>query len=773
LEKKSILEKMTSSQLELPSLATASEGENLCHQCEALKRVFAIRILRISEPKRVQQLYQDLTYFNSLVQGENPDILPTRYREDGLLKSWTVAYPKNDFLLHSHVFRFYSPSQTQCSFCKQLQVVLRVLAMRLEACGEDYRDLVFKETTQLQYELSEHLVAEVQDLSALLMIGPVQSGKQIGLFTTLSPTQIDFTFTKAALSKCLASCHPISMDSAENSILTNFVDVENLCLVQSTLDLSYAALSYVWGPLDSSQDPDLCCTTENLATMRTPGYFSRIENLLPATLTDAILFTKRMGVRYLWVDRLCIVQDDAASKHIQLNAMGSIYKSAVFTIISTGDSVYSGLPGVLVSDGLHLRQHFTRSAFVIEDREIQARLYYPHCKTGNLWATRGWTFQEDMFSRRSFVFLQDTVVFLCDGKEWQEGIRTWVPRGWLRIHDGETHLSIRSHPDLRGLLASLRNYLNRELTYPCDSLAAFAGVLGMMTSFFPGGFHFGIPELCFSSALLWTVEEHNKKDRKKEAARLQQPVADLPTWSWARYSGTVCFPNLEDTYEGTRTGTNTFQSHTTPTVSWYKFSEDGTKKQLINDAWNLYRTSKTGLGRRSRKDIPEGWIQNAQGFTRTGLLEYFKFPIPLTLSDCKMSESTYNGRWSSRLWTCAERAFLWASGNMLFTCETLSPESAIGVINSWEGTCPADGRVECIALSLGDYSCHSSLKCSEQYLECELTWGIARFQRSRYRYYNVMFLSWANGVAERRGIGRTQELKWAALEKERIEVTLV
>jgi len=54
-----------------------------------------------------------------------------------------------------------------------------------------------------------------------------------------------------------------------------------------------------------------------------------------------------MGERYLWVDALCIIQDDSMDKEWQIARMGSIYSSAVFTIVAAcGVDADAGLPGV-------------------------------------------------------------------------------------------------------------------------------------------------------------------------------------------------------------------------------------------------------------------------------------------------------------------------------------------------------------------------------------------------------------------------------------------
>jgi Heterokaryon incompatibility protein (HET) len=54
---------------------------------------------------------------------------------------------------------------------------------------------------------------------------------------------------------------------------------------------------------------------------------------LPATLEDAMLLVKDLGERYLWIDTLCIIQDDAQSKHRNIRQMGLVYSRAFATIV--------------------------------------------------------------------------------------------------------------------------------------------------------------------------------------------------------------------------------------------------------------------------------------------------------------------------------------------------------------------------------------------------------------------------------------------------------
>jgi hypothetical protein len=84
----------------------------------------------------------------------------------------------------------------------------------------------------------------------------------------------------------------------------------------------------------------------NISLIEQPGSLEKI--MLPATIRDAIMVCEQLGHHCLWVDRLCIVQDeaqDALSK--QLDPMAAIYYQAALTLVAaTGDDAAHGLPGV-------------------------------------------------------------------------------------------------------------------------------------------------------------------------------------------------------------------------------------------------------------------------------------------------------------------------------------------------------------------------------------------------------------------------------------------
>src|ERR1700712_5329626 len=72
----------------------------------------------------------------------------------------------------------------------------------------------------------------------------------------------------------------------------------------------------------------LSATTHNVTALAEPRSLMAHWDQIPRVVRDAIDFTDRIGERFLWVDALCIVQDDARSKHRQLQLMLDIYNCA-------------------------------------------------------------------------------------------------------------------------------------------------------------------------------------------------------------------------------------------------------------------------------------------------------------------------------------------------------------------------------------------------------------------------------------------------------------
>ncbi|KAF2658812.1 hypothetical protein K491DRAFT_592288, partial [Lophiostoma macrostomum CBS 122681] len=114
---------------------------------------------------------------------------------------------------------------------------------------------------------------------------------------------------------------------------TRFIDLETKTIVEGTTEQSFAALSYVWG-----NAKQVCLDKSTKPVLTAPGGLETFQADLPRTISDAMVVCKAVGERFLWVDALCIRQDDPEDKQLQIAAMGSIYGAASFTIVQASSS---------------------------------------------------------------------------------------------------------------------------------------------------------------------------------------------------------------------------------------------------------------------------------------------------------------------------------------------------------------------------------------------------------------------------------------------------
>lgn len=161
------------------------------------------------------------------------------------------------------------------------------------------------------------------------------------------------------------------------------VDVEKECVAAITADDQYLALSYVWGKVMS-----FSLRKENFNELQRPGGLSKIFQELSRTIQDAIAITRHLGQRYIWIDSLCIVQDDVEFKSKIIHKMDLVYENAFMTVIAaSGSDSNSGLSGIRKSS----RTPKQRFADVSQDlRLIYARAHTNLLET--IWAKRAWTY---------------------------------------------------------------------------------------------------------------------------------------------------------------------------------------------------------------------------------------------------------------------------------------------------------------------------------------------------------------------------------------------
>ena len=312
--------------------------------------------------------------------------------------------------------------------------------------------------------------------------------------------------------------HESCRSSASGALPRSFrvIDVSERCIVQSSSDCSFVALSYVWG-----QRPDptkLFTITSNVDKLGTPGALS--PSALPRTLDDAVEACRRLGERYLWADRLCIIQDSPADKAEQIAAMAAIYSRSKFTLIATDGDSDSGIAGVGRARThyqpplhLHSQVNLTFTAEPAGWRDV----LLGSC----VWSTRGWTYQESVLPRRKVYLTEAQAFFECLGHTVSEtGSKTPAmysssmlrPQPWA--------------PRYEAFNEHLARYRERRLTNDEDVYHAIEGVASALYSG-RGALWYGLPREEFDETLLWCWSLEEEKAGK--------PIwnASTPSWSWS------------------------------------------------------------------------------------------------------------------------------------------------------------------------------------------------------------------------------------------------
>ncbi|KAF2240934.1 HET-domain-containing protein, partial [Trematosphaeria pertusa] len=183
------------------------------------------------------------------------------------------------------------------------------------------------------------------------------------------------------------------------------IDVEHEHVIHAQPTERYAALSYVWGGFDQ---PTL--KKDEISFFQTRGSLSALHLRLPKTIRDAMRICASLGIRHLWVDSLCIVQDALDEIENQTAHMDWIYKAAYLTIVvASGRDCDSGIPSIqprerfqhsIIVEGVKLA---TAPTIELIEKRVQ----------NSVWNTRAWTLQEYSLSRRCLVFTTQDYYLQC------------------------------------------------------------------------------------------------------------------------------------------------------------------------------------------------------------------------------------------------------------------------------------------------------------------------------------------------------------------------
>ncbi|KAI8313361.1 hypothetical protein K4K59_004715 [Colletotrichum sp. SAR11_240] len=260
------------------------------------------------------------------------------------------------------------------------------------------------------------------------------------------------------------------------------IDVQNMQLTQLPCKSRERSRdgrerSYVWG----TDETAYTTLTDNVMLHRMHGGLEDVLLRLPKAIQDAIDLVRRLGFKYMWIDRLCIVQNSSRSWKLNAFNMDLIYGNAALTICAAdGDA----------SIGLRAMRPSTRNT------KQYKRMVNPHLELmvtrppeiyirSSEWNERAWTFQERLLSRRCLIFTNGRVYFQCRSTGMSEDIfGDQKGAGWsLDLVDAPMQM-FRQLEDRAFwvYMKCVELYTERKLTQAKDIQAAFSASGGLVSA---------------------------------------------------------------------------------------------------------------------------------------------------------------------------------------------------------------------------------------------------------------------------------------------------
>lgn len=318
----------------------------------------------------------------------------------------------------------------------------------------------------------------------------------------------------------------------------------------------YIALSYCWG----KNDRVLKTTAQNLESHKKRIPFAS----LPKTLQDAVTISRRLGIQYLWIDALCIIQGDPVDWAREAGKMCLVYSFSHLTVSAANSPGSShgcfrlqkfGTPPRVLTYGaspVYVRRNIARE----HARDaIFARLSSEPLPVN----CRAWTLQEAMLSNRILYYAADELVWECN--EWyhcecshdsgkiidEDGLSNRGIRRLQLVPSGITLQQIyRKWDDIVMLFSE------RQLSVDDDRLAALSGLASqvqLLLRHVSGGkehvYLAGLWKENLAQGLLWSVEDDMAREGRDVEMEYRRPGSwRAPSWSWASFEGPIQYHPL-------------------------------------------------------------------------------------------------------------------------------------------------------------------------------------------------------------------------------------
>lgn len=342
-------------------------------------------------------------------------------------------------------------------------------------------------------------------------------------------------------------CSDNALTVLPTRVVSTGVDDSPIRIVSGNLKHDrYICLSHCWG-----QERPLVTTTKNLSSFAEQIPWSAI----PATFQDAILFARRLGIQYIWIDSLCIIQDSLADWAIESSRMADIYRNSYVTIAATSSKGSTGglylkharQPGVTLRGETSLDKPYSiRCQYAmaphnpVEEETPKNAIQHPISIVQALedsgevvpvfpLLTRGWVFQERLLSPRFLQFGRDELLWDCRESMLCECGQRYPDLPYNQVNPG-TNDDLLAHKWRK----TVEFYSTLNLTFPTDKLPALSGLAKRMSEHRPREIYLaGLWSNSLNLDLLWMP--HGPERAQEEYLG--------PSWSWSCSGRRFIYPS--------------------------------------------------------------------------------------------------------------------------------------------------------------------------------------------------------------------------------------
>lgn len=322
-------------------------------------------------------------------------------------------------------------------------------------------------------------------------------------------------------------------------------DLSNIALYLSNgEDAPYATLSYSWGGKGERLKTKTDSLQERCQGIRFDAF--------PKTLRDGVRIAKRLGFRYLWIDSLCIIQDDNNDWVQEGRAMTETYGRSTLNI-SASSSTRSdeGFLDTLPNHGVGIGVCYASDSDEPHMIFAGAPLQILDLERKEVSA-RGWIFQERLVSPNTLHYTNEGMIWECGNGIVLEHDQTFTSVGWKtswkdvirkdsipqEVRDIFSGSCMATESDFRSWNEWMCAYSDRELFKWTDKFPAIAGVAKTFATAFNTTYCAGLWKENLIAGLLW--RRHNVKTT---LGRSSEFIA--PSWSWASVNGRLEYRNVQ------------------------------------------------------------------------------------------------------------------------------------------------------------------------------------------------------------------------------------